>query len=659
MAETDIASEWKSFDEAKRTRLLSKMSPEQKKKLRGVIEAKPSGAGGGWEPAPGTSERLTAGYDPSAAEFGEKHPIAGPPTRFFSSVGGTVMGLPSFLYHSITDPLSEEEKKDFEGRTRIPGEVTAERLLGARQIVEAGKDYANPETRKQILKAAPSLVPEALGAGTGAYVGGELAGRGLAELKSKLPAPKAEATRQFAQRLTGTGKEAVEEQVRAKAKAADVKASRVAEQNAKIAEQNATAKAQAQAPVLEQKAHTEAMARRGVSGKELADASSKLQAQVETARVKALKVGNEKYSAVNEKLSPIAGDAEKLTSALHDSLSRISGTETQPTILKSISDRLLGAEEEGTGGISYSDLQGYYSELGRELSKGTLPGDVYSAYDVMHDAIGEQMQEIADSQGAGEQLHDARAYWKRMKQTFGRPPSATDVASTTLKEVAPEYIEQQTRANRLRNLGYFDPEIPRTAEAIDHLRESLKGPVPKEPMGPTVPTVKPLKAVETPEVNTKQVREQLLRKWVASGEKISVWRMSFMLSGGLSSLFTTLYGKPELAMAELGAGIAYGVGPSMVAKLAERPAIREWLTRPPSDELQALRQLPHADKIRVVDTLNKIVQQSQKTAKPIKVSPKLSTILGMASAAGQPAPRRHPSDEFTDPNHMNKHLPPQ
>jgi len=50
----DIASEWKSFDEAKRDRLLKKMSPEQKKKLRAALEGKRSGHGASssWEPAP-------------------------------------------------------------------------------------------------------------------------------------------------------------------------------------------------------------------------------------------------------------------------------------------------------------------------------------------------------------------------------------------------------------------------------------------------------------------------------------------------------------------------------------------------------------------------------------------------------------------------------
>jgi hypothetical protein len=38
MPQDDVASQWKSFDDTKRTRLLAKMSPEQKKNLRSAIE---------------------------------------------------------------------------------------------------------------------------------------------------------------------------------------------------------------------------------------------------------------------------------------------------------------------------------------------------------------------------------------------------------------------------------------------------------------------------------------------------------------------------------------------------------------------------------------------------------------------------------------------
>jgi len=668
MPQDDLATEWKSFDEVKRTRLLSKMSPEQKKKLRGLLEGKTA--------APATPA-LPSGPEFEIESEQKRYKESGPITRFLSSFESG-FGIPqSVQEHPAT------AARGIGLAVRHPGlEVESLKQMW-NSMSEAQQNLIDRAYLKQhapgmknkaegfvlgVYSALPIVGPaivnavdqwnsgdKAGGAGSLAAVMSQFFVKDAAERVAKLPVPKlpnAEGIRQFTQRLVGTGKRPVEDFVRAKAKTADVKAAKVAEQNVKIAATNADATAQAQAPVLEQKAHAEALTRRATTEKELSNASSKFQAQVETARVKALKVGNEKYSAVNAKLSPIAGDTGQLTEALHDSLSRITGTEAQPTILKSISDRLELAQPSGVGGISYADLQGYYSELGRELSKGTLPGDIYNAYDTMHEAIGEQMQAIADAHGAGEQLTDARAYWKHMKQTFGRPPSLTDVASMTLKEVVPEYMEQQARANRLRNLGYFDFEIPQTAEAIDRLRESLKGPAPKESSGTSVPTLKPLKKIETPEVNTRQVREQLLRKWAASGEKVSPWRLHILLAGGLGGLFTALFGRPELGAAEAIGAAGVALGPPLIARLTENAGVREWLTRPPVDELKALQQLPNADRLRIVDALNQVVQASQKTRTPIKVSAKFSRISGFVPATGRPAPRQHPSDEYSDPRQL-------
>jgi hypothetical protein len=44
MPQDDIAAQWKSFDQDKRVRLLGKMTPEQKKKLRGILEGKSAAA---------------------------------------------------------------------------------------------------------------------------------------------------------------------------------------------------------------------------------------------------------------------------------------------------------------------------------------------------------------------------------------------------------------------------------------------------------------------------------------------------------------------------------------------------------------------------------------------------------------------------------------
>src|SRR5439155_2850761 len=117
-------------------------------------------------------DRLTAGYDPGAAAFAEKHPVLGPAARFASAAGGTILGLPGSLYHAVADDLTPEEEAEFQGHTRIPGEVAIERLTGG-PLVRGAQQYANPETRPTF-KQAMSVLPEALGQGTGTVVGTEL-----------------------------------------------------------------------------------------------------------------------------------------------------------------------------------------------------------------------------------------------------------------------------------------------------------------------------------------------------------------------------------------------------------------------------------------------------------------------------------------------------
>ena len=166
-----------------------------------------------------------------------------------------------------------------------------------------------------------------------------------------------------------------------------------------------------------------------------------MQAQVETARNNALKEGNKKYSAVNAALNHISADPEFMQGALADSLEAIKGTSTEPTILKD----MMRKSERGEV-ATYEDLQGYYSELGTELSKGNVPGDLYHAYDTIHEAIGDEMQRIADANGQGPQLKAARDYWRRMKQAFGKQYNPTDTGNAVLRNTAGDVMRRSQEA---------------------------------------------------------------------------------------------------------------------------------------------------------------------------------------------------------------------
>lgn len=203
-------------------------------------------------------------------------------------------------------------------------------------------------------------------------------------------------------------------------------------------------------------------------------AVQEMQAQIETAREKSRAIGNQYFNGVNAKLNPLPADMEVVTKGLTDSLDKIKGTEAEPTVLKAVSKRI-----EAGDALTYEDLQGFYSELGNELSKGTLAGDVYAAYDTMHETIGSDMQRIADSQGMGKQLLNARNYWRRMKQTFGKPYNPTDAANLALDKTAGSVMQRAEQVNRLRLLGSFDRTIPQTALHIANIQKGLES-LPKE-----------------------------------------------------------------------------------------------------------------------------------------------------------------------------------
>lgn len=247
--------------------------------------------------------------------------------------------------------------------------------------------------------------------------------------------------------------------------------------------------------------------------KKLATSRNWLRAGIETAREKALAQGNANYSALNETLAPVQANPEMYTNAYLEASDALRGSKNPPGLLNAMGKKI----EEGDP-VTYADLQGDYSQLGKELSKGTLPGDIFHAYDQLHESIGNEMQRIADNNGMGQQLTDARNYWRRMKQTFGRPFPVGDTATKALSSAAPDLANADEQANRVRLLGSFDPGIPSMFNNVENIQkglESLPGPTPartrlrtltekqtgvQTPERPVQPTMIPHEAPVQPEL---------------------------------------------------------------------------------------------------------------------------------------------------------------
>lgn len=406
-----------------------------------------------------------------------------------------------------------------------------------------------------------------------------------------------------------------------------------------------TAKAENENANVKAKLESDLAAQRKIAPTEqkLGNARSATRAAIETAREKALKVGNEKYTTVRDALNSIEARPDFANDLDVLATQNIPGSKGAPTILKAIAKRAASQEP-----IRYEDLQADYSTLGNELSKGTLDGTTYHAYDQMHEAIGKEMQGIADENGMGEQLTDARNYWRRMKQTFGKPISFTDAASKTLGG-----LKDETQENQIRLLGSFDPEIPKLFSHVSNIEKGVEA-QPK-PVSERVLTTKAAESrVAPPKLDLTPRPEPKLpapRKvgpedvQAAKAEAVAKRADTFRnRGGGLASTFLVLdgirnafHGNVAAIGEDIGARAAFGVAKQSAARLLENPKVANWLSQAtPRD----VAQIP-ADLRGDFPNLVKAAQ-----AKGIKVSPAL---LGIAAVSGLPAPRaKHPTDVYQD-----------
>ena len=303
--------------------------------------------------------------------------------------------------------------------------------------------------------------------------GNEVVGKVTKGLKDTV-AKAREGVRGTTQSLAGAGRKVVEEQVGKTATSAGESAKTVEEENrAALSKHEQDLRDAAQKNVnahvkyLADKAEAE---QTNAASEAIPDARAGLETYIkdkveeadvrtEKARHDALEEGNKKYNGVNSELDPYEADPEKMSLALADASEAVTGKD--PPLLKEFDERLTGYTKAGEpkGPLTYDELQGFYSKLGNALSKGTLDGETYHIYDVMHDAVGDEMQRIADEHGQGAALKDARNYWRRMKQAFGKSSDTiNNRASKAVAERSSDFTDAQADAYRLRLLDSFDQE---------------------------------------------------------------------------------------------------------------------------------------------------------------------------------------------------------
>ena len=346
------------------------------------------------------------------------------------------------------------------------------------------------------------------------------------------------------------------------------------------------------------------------------DAYSNVQAKIETARENALKEGNRKYSAVNATLNPIQADPEVMRGAIADATEALKGSHADPTLLKQMVDKLQRGDA-----FTYEDLQGDYSRLGTALSKGTLPGDEFHSFDVLHEAIGDEMQRIADANGQGPQLKAARDYWRRMKQTFGKPFNATDAASSVLQHGSPDLAQAAANANRVRLLGSFDPDIPAAYRDLQNASTKAKS----TGLEPTVPG-------ETRKINTEDIQGRKAKATIVAKAPHVIRGVGYRLGALwplLDAVRDAVKGEVPSVGGLVGGTVAVAGGAHLLSSLLENPKVVEFLTKATPEDVAQIPPELRGD-------LPQIVKAAQKRG--VKVSPAFYAIAGAAS------PKKTPGD---------------
>lgn len=189
--------------------------------------------------------------------------------------------------------------------------------------------------------------------------------------------------------------------------------------------------------------------------------SDKFQQDLKATRDEAHATADAKYKALDKELGGETVPSGNVIGHLLNASEIIKNAETSAPILSQIEKAITNSDH-----VTYDELQGYYSKLGTAIAKGGLQGDVYTAYNAMQDAIGDEMQRVADRKGKGQQLLDARASWRNLKQTFYDPKSPLRKALTATE--AGDAIGELAGKDRsgIQALARYNPDLARRANTI-------------------------------------------------------------------------------------------------------------------------------------------------------------------------------------------------
>ena len=225
----------------------------------------------------------------------------------------------------------------------------------------------------------------------------------------------------------------------------------------------------------------------------------------------ARQMGNEKYETVRQKIgdvttspTPVANAVKYAKSNLlqgspenirqfEELLKREGDVEAPLDITGGQGGRAISPGEPGYEGIrsayadagmlnlerplSFNDLKGFYTELGEKIYKGSYPsGDIGRALTSVRDAIGREMDSMAERAGAADDLRAADSYWNKFMKTFydKKSPVAKAMNEFDPGHAGRSFLAESDFTPGVGMLEEFNPELATRARALRAINQQAK-----------------------------------------------------------------------------------------------------------------------------------------------------------------------------------------
>jgi hypothetical protein len=270
-----------------------------------------------------------------------------------------------------------------------------------------------------------------------------------------------------------------------------------------------------------------------------------------------------------------------------------------------------GGQVEESKPVTWDKLQAIKSRIDARLRKpGAMNGDLKRALFQVRNSVVEQMGEMADEAGAGEEWEQANDFWKQWREDFHEPTGPSGSGSPVAKAldaVDPEAVRKpfsKVQSNignrgidilsRYRQFG-GDQVAARVRNILERQQESDKHPKTYTPKPLPKPPALPRGEMKTPELekppkqpSAQDIRAEKLRRLrnaAVSWGQLHTYDLGILASSALGPLF---YGR----WAPLLADPAFVAIRKSFGRILSSDAVRNWLAHPLPEELDAINHLP-------------------------------------------------------------------